>query len=758
MILTGWLLDVYADPARGLVVWLIGEDQNRHELTFDFPITFNAVGKPETLRALWAYLSTQPIAHKKSRSLEHDSTGKPLDTLAVTVLNPFYQNKLFREVEKRFPQLDYYNCDLPISLRFCAQTDVFPMGKCEVEVEGTKIRAIKPLDTRWELFPTLPTLKLMRIVPNTDPFHERPSVLWVEVNEQRHEIPLKTSRPLLARLQALIDQEDPDLIITQWGDTWLFPLLERAATKIGFEFNPNRDKLRRPRVIQENSFVTYGHVMYRGRQTHLFGRWHIDRTNGMNFGDYGIQGVLEQANMTSVPVQEMSRRSPGAGITAMFMITTLRRGFLVPYEKLHVEKPKTLMQLNKSDRGGLVYQPTLGLHKNVVQIDYSSMYPSIMAIWNVSPETMGVASNLVKNVPDLDMVIDQEKTGIVSETLAPLLKKRLAIKALMGQHDEESLEHKLLSARSTALKWLLVVCFGYQGYKRFREGRIEAHEAITAFSRWCLFETMKIVEDMGFQVLHMYVDSVWIKRPDEANPTDEEIQAVLDRIEKEIGLPITTEARYRWIAFLSARSKPGVPVPNRYFGQLEDGSFKVRGTSSRRHDTPEIVSNLEGEILECLGVSPNPAARIADVVELIKGRIDELRSYQVPIAQLVMSVNVSKPPNEYKVRSGAAVAGRQLEDEGRTISAGQTVKFVYVKGFPRVHAWDLQEKFDPRRLDLDRYCELIVRMASDLLEPFGVTEKRLNAWIIKRAWYGPSPVEWHLSKTVRAELPLLYIP
>lgn len=755
----GWLLDLYPDERRGcLVLWLIGDDGMRYELLHSFHVTFYVAGDLKLLKELWVYLRGHKILHRKERTRNSDSTGKEFDLLAIEVLSPSLQPKLFREIENHFPQLTYFNCDIPVALRYSAAFDVFPMSHCEVEIDKTnRVQQIKPLDTRWELFPNHPKMRLLRIFPDTDPFHERPQLLHLQTKSNKHQIPLKSSRVLVSTVANIIDSEDPDLILADWGDTWFFPLMRRAAKRVNMEFNPNRDKTRQPREIKENSYFSYGRVIYRGEQTHLFGRLHIDRNNAMSYGDYGIPGAVEQAQMTSVPVQEMARKSPGAGITAMFTITSLRRGVLVPNEKLHVEQPKTLRQLFVADKGGLIYQPTLGLHKNVVQIDFSSMYPSIMALWNVSPETVGTVSNMVKMVPELDIPVDQENRGIVSETLAPLLEKRLALKRLMASMDKESVEYKLIELRSTALKWLLVVCFGYQGYKNFREGRIEAHETITAFSRSVLFRTMRIAENMGYQVLHMYVDSLWIKRSDESPISKEENQAVLDRVEKEIGLPISTEARYRFVAFLSARENPDVAVPNRYYGELEDGTFKVRGTASRRHDTPPLISDIEQEILECLAnnsAGSDLAARVSDVVDLLRGRIDQLRKNQIPVEQLVVSVNVSRQPQEYKVRSSAAVAGQQLQSEGRNVSAGQLVRFVFVKGNPRIHAWDSKEGLSSKRLDIERYSLLIVRMASTLLQPLGVTEGMLWSWVVDRAWYGPSPTEFQLQQR-EVKYPLL---
>jgi len=743
--LRGWMLDVYADEMRGLVLWILGEDGQRHELIQDFPITFYVAGDFQLLRDLWQCLKGNKIPHKRERVTKQDSTGKVVEALAVTVISPLLLPRLFREVERQFPQLTYYDADMALSLRYAAATDIFPMSFCEIETSRNKVLSIAPLDSRWDVFPKLPRLRVMRVFPDVDPDHAKPTKLTCEIETAHLEIVLRSSKELLSKLQTFIDTEDPDLILSDWGDTWLFPLIEKIQKRTGLPFNPNRDKSRAPRRIKENSYFSYGRTIYRGKQTHLFGRWHVDRMNAMTYGEYGISGAIEQANITSVPVQEMSRKSPGAGITAMFTITSLRRGVLVPYEKLHVEQPKTLMQLNKADRGGLIYQPTLGLHRHVIQIDFSSMYPSIMALWNVSPETVGVASKLVKNVPDLDIPIDQEKRGIVSETLAPLLQKRLTLKSQMTQHDKQSIEYRLLESRSAALKWLLVVCFGYQGYKNFREGRIEAHETITAFSRWALFQTMRIIERKGFKVLHMYVDSVWLKRADESPISAQETKDILDTVFKEIGLPITTEASYRWVAFLPARMNPTVPVPNRYFGELADGSFKVRGTASRRHDTPNLISSLEGEVLALLAGAPrggNLGGQIPTIIDLLRARVEELKSGLIPNEDLVFAINLSKPPEDYKVRTSGAVAGRQLQSEGKKISAGQAVKYVYVKGFPRVFAWDSAEPLDPKRIDIKRYAELIIRMASEILQPIGITESMLLAWVIDKGWYGPGPGEY----------------
>ena len=66
-------------------------------------------------------------------------------------------------------------------------------------------------------------------------------------------------------------------------------------------------------------------------------------------------------------------------------------------------------------------------------------------------------------------------------TFRPILQLREDLKARAKElPPEAAVPYK---QRQTALKWMLVTCFGYLGYKNARFGKIEAHEAVTAYGR-----------------------------------------------------------------------------------------------------------------------------------------------------------------------------------------------------------------------------------------------------------------------------------
>jgi hypothetical protein len=68
----------------------------------------------------------------------------------------------------------------------------------------------------------------------------------------------------------------------------------------------------------------------------------------------------------------------------------------------------------------------------------------------------------------------------------------------------------------------------------------------------------------------------------------------------------------------------------------------------------------------------------------------------------------------------------QLQAAGKIMRPGQNVRFLYMRGHPGVHAWDLPQAPDPRALDLARYTTLLVRAAACALQPFGLDEQQVR--------------------------------
>lgn len=734
---TGWLLDVYSHPERGVILWLLCDDGQRRCLYQDFPVTFYAAGPSRRLRELWLFLYKQRPGITLSRDERRDLFAGQTIVLAACLDAPSALPALFRKVNDLFPDLTFYDADLNIALSHAAQYGTYPLARCWIAAdEQGVVHELTVLDSKWELDPEPPPLRVLAIEPDSDPFHAAPRTLLIRSEKSSATIELKTDPASLGFLGYLLKRDDPDLILTSHGDTWLLPLLLKLSMEQNHPLPLNRDPDGQITYKRERSYFAYNQVVYRGQQIRLAGRLHIDIHNTVMYHDYGLEGVFEMARVTSLPIQTAARVSPGTGISAMQTVKAIEQEILVPLRKEQTERSKTTSELFRDDMGGTIYDPIVGLHSDVAEIDFASMYPSIMVHFNISPETVGTERPTAELVPELGMIVDQRHPGLIPQTLVPLIEKRLKLKSRLLTLSKQDCRYKPYKAHAAAHKWLTVTCFGYLGYVNARFGLIEAHEAVTAYGREVLLRAKEAAEDRDFRVLHMYVDGMWVKKS--GCKTAQDFQPLLDDIHIRTNLSIVLDGIYKWVAFLPSRQNKKIAVPNRYFGVFIDGEIKTRGIETRRHDTPSFVAETQMEVLQILAKVSDPGELINCLPEirmLVYQKLTDLRLGHIPLEKLIVRQTVSRSLDEYRAPSPASAALQQLQEEGKSLRPGQSVRLIYTLGASRARAWDLPDPPDPRSVDIHRYRRLLFRAMDAVLEPIqGFSQPSMAAQAVQLAF------------------------
>jgi DNA polymerase-2 len=256
----------------------------------------------------------------------------PIPVLAAET-QPAAVAGLVRKISKRFPELDYYDADIPVAIRYAARYDTFPLAYCRVAHEAGNLRSVKVLDSPWDADPPMPPLRALQIDLGCDPRYEKPEMLTLSFEDRQHRIPLRYERSSLIRFKSILAGYDPDLLLTSSGDIWLLPQLLEMSKRTGIALNLNRDPDRAVMIKKEGSYFSYGRIVYRGQQALLFGRCHIDSRNAMLWQDYDLASALEMARVTRLPIQTAARCSPGTGINMMEVITALKQDVLVPWQK-----------------------------------------------------------------------------------------------------------------------------------------------------------------------------------------------------------------------------------------------------------------------------------------------------------------------------------------------------------------------------------------------------------------------------------------
>ncbi len=603
----------------------------------------------------------------------------PRQVLEVSVLCPTDFVGWGRWVHRFDSRLQLYNSDLMVASLYCWEKRVFPLAFIEVEAdEEGRIQAIVCRDDEWALDYEMPPLKIMQIrlagLSRMDPAHGRRAALEIEIDGTCWELD-ETGEPPALGFARLLKREDPDVILSEWGDSSILPLLRKQAERLKFSLNLNRDQAAPVHQSQARSYTSYGRILFKASATTLFGRIHVDKQNSFISEKCDFAGLWELARVTKLPIQYAARTTTGTGISYMQMELAHRDGVLIPEQKAEPEDPKQPDELLAADRGGLVFVPKLGFTANVAELDFVSQFPSIMARFNISPETVNCpCCPDAPRIPELGYHVCQKRRGITSRVVERLIIKRTELKKLQKASAPAVAERFKLQRDS--LKWLLVCCFGYTGYKNARFGKIEAHEAINAVARETLLVAKEIAESRGYNLLHALVDSLYLWKE---GATREDYERLARDIEEQTHLPLAIESVYRYVVFLPSKQYHDVPVPNRFFAVGEGGELKVRGLECRRHDTPPLLNRMQNEVLSILAEAHDYESYLQklEVARMVLARYEErLANGDVEIKDLVVSKRITREPRDYQKAGATAIAAQQLFGRGVKLRPGQNIEYI----------------------------------------------------------------------------------
>jgi DNA polymerase-2 len=718
-----------------MVVWLLCED-GRRVRAVDLFVPTCYLAAPPSIREHLFRLLRRASCRIGTREVERYELGAlhPIPVLEVSVHAPEQFSSLTQQLIRSCPDAQFFHVDVSLPQRYFYDRQLFPLVHCEADLTGDGlIQSIQALESPWDTDYGLPPLTIMELStdnPSPNPNHGGRGSLMVRMNGEERVLE-GDDADVIRRLHQLLVRQDPDILLTDWGDSYLLPRLMTMADRLGLLLALNRDPHRSIGTKKPHSYFSYGRILSHAGARTLSGRLHLDRHNSFALAEMGLAGLIEQARVAKVDLQQMARTTTGTGITSMQLETACRDGLLIPYRKQEPEAFKSALELLQTDQGGLVFTPIVGYHEQVGELDFSSMYPAIMTRFNISPETVNCRccrDDPAAKVPEIGHHVCLHRLGLVPRTLAPLLNKRARYKRLMAAATQPA-ARTVLDQRQTALKWLLVVSFGYLGYKNARFGRIEAHESVTAYSRDLLLQAKEVAERQGYRLLHAIVDSLWLVKPGAARADyDRLAQAITERTKLSIGV----EGLYHWIGFLPSRVNPLMPVPNQFVGLFDDGAMKIRGIEIRRSDAPFLVKRAQAEVLRCLSQARTLAGlpeQIPQALEIARTYRRYLRDGHATIEELAIAKSLSKEPQAYHHRTLSMIAAQELLSRGVSLQAGDTIHYIITDAdavYPPDRARAVDGLDETWSYDVSAYDNLLLKAILVLVTPFGVTAASLN--------------------------------
>ena len=737
----GWILDAYPADEGKIAVWIISETGERIKFTDKFQPKIYVSAMQDDLERLvsqlhnnqaiaswnFAYKYAQPTDMEKSRVLE------------LTLKDCRKTQALTRGILRMGDYLRYqiHNCDLKGDRAYFFSHDIFPLALVEVKAEETRL-SYTLLDSVASTDYAIPELRILRLkveiskkgrIANfKDPIEQ------IQATQDNKEVRVDSGEEAdkLLQLTEVIKELDPDIIVTQGGDSYLFPYLTQRATfnNVLNDFVLSRDNIAfSSKTPTGRAFFSYGRSFYRAGAIRLYGRIHIDESNTFVLSEAGFEGLIEIARTCRVPLHTAARNSIGSSMSSLQFYQAIKDDVLIPRNKSIPEAFKSAYELLVGDRGGFIFEPRVGAHDYVGEVDFSSMYPVLMANNNISAETIlcKCCPDSPLRIPELNYHICTKRKGIVPKTLRLVVDKRLFYKRMKDEAENQQLR-SIYDKRQIALKWILVTCFGYLGYRNAKFGTVDGHMGVCAFGRESLLKAAHTAEKHGFEVVHGIVDSLWLKKQD---ATSEDYANLCKIISAQVEVPINFEGRYKWIVFLPSKMHPRIGVLNRYYGVMENGKIKVRGLEVRRRDTSRFVYDAQTEMIKALASANNSTElrkRIPAALKIVKEYRRKLLDGEVPIWDLIITKHLSKNPNRYKQHVSQVIAAEQLIKEGVEVHAGKNIRFLFTDSEDkryerRVKAELLIEK--GVNADTKKYLLLLYSSAANLLSFAGYTTKSI---------------------------------
>ena len=432
---------------------------------------------------------------------------------------------------------------------------------------------------------------------------------------------------------------------------------------------------------------------------------------------------IELSKMIGYPLDELAKMGRGRQVEAFLTAEAFKRGELVP--------PKGGAE--KTFEGAFVLPPEKGLHEDVIALDFSSMYPTIMISFNVSPDTF-VDSNEEEDevhiAPEVGHAFRKAPDGFFKRIMSDLIARRKAIKTEMKKYDKKSDEYRLFDIQQQSIKILTNSFYGYTGWSAAKFYKRECAEATTAWGRYFIKRAVKMAEELEFKVIYGDTDSIFVKLPSELElevdrKTEilKKAREVSERISEELPLELELQDFYKAIFFTGKKK--------RYAALTDKGEIVVRGLEVRRGDWCELAKEVQTEVIQLILLEKDPEK----AMRYVKSIIHYLKGGEIPFDKLIIHKTLTRKISGYETKQAHVTAAeRALASTSRiAYEVGSKIPYVIIKGpgktSDRAFPADVIERSEGNELyadgkeylvDVDYYTRhQVIPVAHRVLQLFG---------------------------------------
>jgi len=426
--------------------------------------------------------------------------------------------------------------------------------------------------------------------------------------------------------------------------------------------------------------------------------------------------ILVLSRISSMPMEDVSRQGVSRWIRNFMHREHRKRNMLIPNaEDIFAVKGKTATKAiikGKKYKGAIVVEPVPGVHFNVSVMDFPSLYPSIMKVWNLGYQSILCLHPECRNniIPGTPHWVCTKKRALESLLIGSL--RDLRVQWYKPKSKDKSLHPELRSwynITQGALKVILNASYGVFGADTFDLYCPPVAEATAAVGRHSITQILNKAEQLGIQVLYGDTDSLFLK-----NPSNEQIEQLSRWTEHELKMSLDVDKVYRYAVFSSRKKN--------YLGVLEDGTVDVKGLTGKKKHIPLFIKKAFNKMKERLATVKTPSdfeKAKKDIIEIIRSCYMQLKRREwESLSELAFNVVLGEELERYtKTTPQHVKAARILKDEGVEMKAGDLISFVKVIKEPHVKPVELAAK---NEVDVDKYIAYLHSTFDQVLDALGL--------------------------------------
>ena len=411
------------------------------------------------------------------------------------------------------------------------------------------------------------------------------------------------------------------------------------------------------------------------------------------------------SSLTCMPLDQVATAAVGYRVDSYLIKEAYKHGHLIPPRQ---------EQIYERYQGAIVLAPQAGLHENVISLDFASMYPNLMILYNLSPDTLvspteDCVDSSCWTIEGLGFRFRKTPPGLYRSALTSLIATRNEIRRQIQSETLSDSERQILQQQERAVKVITNACYGYAGWTGARWYAREVAESAAALGRKSITHVIDHCNETGLPVIYADTDSVFVTH-DEAK-----VDSLLRWVSQNLHMEIRPDKDYKRVLFTEAKK--------RYAGILTDDTLDIVGMEVVRSDWSEIARKVQEKVIELVLRDGSPS----NAKEYALNAIDELRRGKTAVRDLIIWKSLTKPIEEYKVKAPHVQVAKEYLKLGRELVPGDKIGYVITKKGTKLY-----DKARPYfevtsdQVDMEYYVSgQVAPAAARILGIFGISEDEL---------------------------------